>query len=59
MNLREDAPVEVSKELPRRLVSLDILRGIAIFGMILVHVSYKLFDATWLMDSINSGNLDF
>ncbi|MHA1198015.1 MAG: hypothetical protein ACTSQF_01475 [Candidatus Heimdallarchaeaceae archaeon] len=59
MNLREDAPEEIPKELPKRLVTLDILRGIAIFGMILVHVSYKLFDASWLMDSINSGNLDF
>ncbi len=59
LNLREDAPAETKKELPKRLVTLDILRGIAIFGMILVHVSYKLFDASWLMDSINSGNLDF
>ncbi len=48
-----------SRNLPKRLVTLDILRGIAIFGMILVHVSYKLFDATWLMDSINAGNFDF
>ncbi len=59
LNLREDIPSDLKKEIPQRLVTLDILRGIAIFGMILVHVSYKLFDASWLMDSINSGNLDF
>ena len=59
MNLREYIPIEIDPELPKRLVTLDILRGIAIFGMILVHVSYVLFDAEWLMDSINTGNLNF
>jgi len=49
----------VNHKLPQRLITLDILRGIAIFGMILVHVSYKLFDASWLMNSFYSGNLNF
>ena len=55
---KKKANISVDK-LPKRLVSLDILRGVAIFGVILVHVSYKLFDASWLMDSFYSGNLSF
>ncbi|MHA1865296.1 MAG: hypothetical protein ACTSVB_08410 [Candidatus Heimdallarchaeaceae archaeon] len=55
---KKKANISVDK-LPKRLVSLDILRGVAIFGVILVHVSYKLYDASWLMDSFYSDNLRF
>ncbi len=45
-----------TKETPqKRLVSLDILRGIAIFGVTLVHISYKLYDSSELFNNIQNG----
>jgi len=41
--------------LPKRIVTLDILRGIAIFGMVLVHISYKLYDSSVLFERLSSG----
>ncbi|MCF2144540.1 MAG: DUF1624 domain-containing protein [Candidatus Heimdallarchaeota archaeon] len=40
---------------PKRIVTLDILRGIAIFGMVLVHISYKLYDSSYLFERISNG----
>ncbi len=55
MVIREKQNSEDTKEGPKRMVTLDVLRGIAIFGVTLVHISYKMYDPTILYDRLNSG----
>ncbi|NHJ38946.1 MAG: hypothetical protein FK731_02855 [Asgard group archaeon] len=46
---------ETSQEPQKRIVTLDILRGIAIFGVTLVHISYKMYDSGFLFERLQSG----
>ncbi|MFW9924114.1 MAG: hypothetical protein ACFFDW_12580 [Candidatus Thorarchaeota archaeon] len=47
--------VENNQSPPKRLVTLDVLRGVAIFGMTIVHISYKLYNAEWLYEGVSTG----
>ncbi|MBN1329467.1 MAG: hypothetical protein JXA54_08335 [Candidatus Heimdallarchaeota archaeon] len=55
MDIRENYNINIKDSPQRRLVTLDILRGIAIFGVTLVHISYKLYDSSKLFENIQNG----
>ncbi|MCK4972615.1 MAG: DUF1624 domain-containing protein, partial [Candidatus Heimdallarchaeota archaeon] len=44
LNLQSPPSSEETTNIPRRLVTLDFLRGVAIFGMTLFHVLFKMYD---------------
>ena len=54
-NLNEDSSIQLppvseeSPKIPRRLVTLDFLRGVAIFGMTLFHILFKMYDVESFM----------
>lgn len=49
MNLQSPSSSEEAPKIPRRLVTLDFLRGVAIFGMTLFHVLFKMYDVEGFM----------
>jgi len=48
LNLQSPSSKEAPK-IPRRLVTLDFLRGVAIFGMTLFHILFKMYDVEGFM----------
>ncbi len=50
-NSKDTLPAETaeSTKIPRRLVTLDFLRGVAIFGMTLFHILFHLYDVEGFM----------
>ena len=48
MNLQSPSSEE-AQTIPRRLVTLDFLRGVAIFGMTLFHILFKMYDIEGFM----------
>ncbi|HUT82877.1 MAG TPA: heparan-alpha-glucosaminide N-acetyltransferase domain-containing protein [Candidatus Bathyarchaeia archaeon] len=55
MDIREKVEENMPSDSPKRLVTLDILRGIAIFGVTLLHISYKLYNSNQLFENIQNG----
>ncbi|NPD89309.1 MAG: hypothetical protein HGN29_11335 [Asgard group archaeon] len=49
MNLQSPSVSEETLKVPRRLVTLDFLRGVAIFGMTLFHILFKMYDVEGFM----------
>ncbi|MHA1347376.1 MAG: hypothetical protein ACTSO3_13330 [Candidatus Heimdallarchaeaceae archaeon] len=49
MNLQSPSTSEEVLKIPRRLVTLDFLRGVAIFGMTLFHILFKMYDVEGFM----------
>ncbi len=52
MNLQSSSSKEESPKIPRRLVTLDFLRGVAIFGMTLFHILFKMYDIEGFMANL-------
>ncbi len=49
MDLQSPSSSEELPKIPKRLVTLDFLRGVAIFGMTLFHILFKMYDVEGFM----------
>ena len=49
MNLPSANTLKEESIIPKRLVTLDFLRGVAIFGMTLFHILFKMYDVESFM----------
>jgi len=51
LNIQSSTLSQESPKIPNRLVTLDFLRGVAIFGMTLFHILFKMYDVEGFMSN--------